>query len=139
MLVEVLDPRPKSRIQIKLPDATYNEYAKQAAAQKRDVDEVITDRLTRCVEHTASRPLYFNTEQRQELEKLLGGKMLGSPEAAIYRIRQALRVTVGDVEIPLDAGTLELFKSRMARGQNITDELRHLITSWISRYLTGEI
>jgi hypothetical protein len=93
-----------ARLRIDLPLALVEAYEQQAARLRIPVEELLAMRLRDCLGHTASRPLYFNDEQRKMLEKL-AGHMLRTPEEALQRLAQGFQVLLGDTVIELDADT----------------------------------
>ena len=122
-----------------IPELVYSVYTEQADASNRGAGEVIAERVARCKEYNASRPLYFNDEQRGKLEALLGGRAIGSPEAALQRIADAFRVRLNNVSVQIDANSIERIKSRNPRGSEMDKLIPSLISNWVRRYLQGEL
>lgn len=118
----------KLRVTLVMPEALYTVYESQAKVRNLPYPETaILDRLKTCAKHGASRPLYFDDRQREELEKLLGGRLLNSPEQALERIRELCAIEItGGVKFELDAKTLARCASR-AQSERTTTE------KWIER------
>jgi hypothetical protein len=104
----------KVRLQLHLPEPVVMQYEDQARRDKVTCEKEMEDRLRRCVSHTATRGLYFNDAQRSELEKMTGGHFIDSPEQALSRIRNVVKVRVGNVTVELNQQVLDRAASRAA-------------------------
>src|SRR5437868_6985849 len=88
------------QIRVALPDEIADLYSNEAAITGRDIEDVLAARLISAAGYTATKPLYFDDAQRQELEATLGRNVLHTRDA-LLQIRNAMSVRVGRVIIPL--------------------------------------
>lgn len=114
-------------IKLRMPEELYQAY--EAQAGKGSVEKAILDRLRRCQTYTAGRPLYFNDAERGELEHITGGWSLPNAETALTRVKQLVKVRVGEVEIELDERILQ----RMAHRAKAE---RKEFNVWVTREVT---
>ena len=124
----------KVMFKIELPEALYLQYEEEGARNTRSAEEEITKRLNGCKEHTANRPVYFNDKQRKELESLLGRHLGGDPEVLLARLRNAMKLKVGDVEIVLDSHLLDRLSTRVFRGQTIEDNIEKWVIEALEKH-----
>lgn len=118
----------KLALRVELPEeviARYDDHTPSGMS----IEDIMAKRLASCVDHNATRGLYFNDEQRSELEKILGGHVLNSADAAIQRGRALSTVKVGGVDIQLDQTLLKRAESR-ALG------MRMSIEEWLAKEIT---
>lgn len=102
----------KIRVQLHLPESTYNRYEEQAKSVKLPIEKILSDRLRSCVEHTSGRGLYLNDEQRSKLERMTGGHLILDAESALVKIHTTVSLKVGDVTIELNERVLARCASR---------------------------
>jgi hypothetical protein len=97
---------------IRLPLDIASEYSWQYEdSEFTDEDELLEDRLVKCVHHTAERPLYFNDTERAELESLLGVNLFSAREL-IDRLSRTNSLTVGGVAVPLTQQVIDRLRMR---------------------------
>lgn len=123
----------KMILKIELPEALYIQYEEEGARNVRSAEEEITKRLNGCKEHTANRALYFNDKERKELENLLG-RHAGTPEVLLARLRNAVKLKVGDVEITLDSHLLDRLSTRVFRGQTMEDNIEKWVIEALEKH-----
>lgn len=96
------------RTPIDLPEAIYDKYYEQATGLNREVEDVMAQRLTRCVEQK-DNGLFFNDAQKKRLDRCVGHN-IGDAEGALQRLENLSKIVVDDVVIELDPK----LKSRLA-------------------------
>lgn len=124
----------KMVVKIELPEALYIRYEEEGARNTRSAEEEIVKRLNGCKEHTANRPLYFNDKNRRELEDLLGRHLAGDPEVLLARLRNAMKLKVGDVKITLDSHIIDRLTTRVFRGQNLEDNIKTWVVEALEKH-----
>ena len=88
----------------------------------------MAERLRRCVDHSASRAVYFNDAERSELETLTGGHLINTATEALARIRATVTILAGEVEVIVPQDILARAASRAASYRISTEE-------WLRREL----
>lgn len=102
----------KVRIQLHIPESTYDSYSAQAAAAKLAVEKICSDRLRTCVTHTSGRGLYFTDAERSDLERITGGHLISDAPTALQRIKTTVTLRVGDISVELTDRVLQRASSR---------------------------
>jgi hypothetical protein len=110
------------RLQVTLPESTVAQYEAQAREVKLPVEKVMSDRLRSCVDHTAGRSLYFNSEQRATLERITGGHLIMDAQAALEKIRANVQLKLGDITIELTDRVLARCASRAKSERKTLEE-----------------
>lgn len=128
---------PITAVRLEIPTRVLDPYQEEADAKHRPLIDVVTARLNRCRAHRASKPLYFNDEQRAKLEAMLG--KCEDADEALKRIAAQATVRAGGVDIQLTDFDLRRLKARMPHLDNFEDHLQWLISKLLQRYLQGEI
>lgn len=105
---------------VRLPEKTVAAYQADADRLGKSLEYVLIDRLTACRDHTSSRPLYIDDDQRRRLEKLLGKNFM-SPDKLIVAIEQCVTLSVADCEVELPAALLPRLKTRCFGGQPLKE------------------
>lgn len=83
-------------LSIQVPDEVEQEYAKRGNSRK-----AMAEALVRFMHITPSdRFLIFKGEDRKELERVLGCTVQ-TPEDVLLRVRRALEVHLGGIDVPL--------------------------------------
>lgn len=95
-----------------VPSETVELYDEVAHRTGRELSMVMSERLERCAEHTADKPLYVNDVQRQALEVLLGYNF-SNAEELVTRVRSLFQVIRIDTD--KDFATLVLDGTQMYR------------------------
>lgn len=116
----------KNRFPVVLTEKQAQPYIQQAESLGKAPEDLMAERLTACSSHTAEKPLYFNDDQRRELEKLLEANF-GKPEEVINKVRPIAGVTVDGVVVPLNSRQIERLKSRCFFGITYQEKLTQLI------------
>ena len=101
------------RIQVALPEEIVEAYEKLATSD-RTAEQIIAARLKACVGHTASRGIYFNDAERNELEMLLGEGIFNNAEEVLNALRLRYNVVIGGESIHIDPTVYSFLKDRAA-------------------------
>lgn len=97
------DPAPVT-IKVTLPAELYAQYEALASGQGVTVAEILVHRLTRCVDHSSIRSLYFSESQLRQLEQVLMTRPLDDPQKAIASIASWFKVRINEFEpVPISA------------------------------------
>lgn len=105
-----------TRVIVLLPNDLIETYVKQSVKQNSSLEEVLTDRLRSCVTHVPGRNLFFNNEQREQVEIILNSGPL-TPERAISSLRRALSVVVAGEIVEISPLLLDRLRSRHFEGK----------------------
>lgn len=98
---------------VALPEKVLNQCGAKAKACGKKMEDWIADRLRACIHHDAKRGLYFSDAQREALEQLMGGVMLGSADDALRLLTSRFTLAVGDEKaIPVEEGVYTVLKQR---------------------------
>lgn len=124
----------KVLIKLEMSEKLYQEYEEMGGKSGRSPEEEISERLKRCKEHTANRPLYFNDAERSEMEKLTGGHLAKSPETVLARLRTAMSIVVEDVTITINQRLLQRLSSRVFRGQTMEGVIAKVVLEALERH-----
>src|SRR5262245_18227397 len=125
-------PHTQTQYRVRIPDEIAAIYADQAEAREIDIEKLLSERLIASVEHGAEKPLYFDDDERRELEHLLG-KNLFNARDTIVLIRNAVAVRVQNLRIVLQPGLLSRLKSR-CHGLKWEEFLEQTIVHQLERY-----
>lgn len=96
---------------VTLPSGILTEYELQATARGITLEALLSERLALALPYTASKPLYFSDDQRQQLEQLLGRNVLHTADA-LLQIRNAMSVRIERTVIKLKLNLLQKLKTR---------------------------
>lgn len=121
----------KNRFTIVLTDAQLQPYAAAATSADKPIEDILTQRLLLCAKYTAEKPIYFNDDQRRELEGMLEANF-SKAEEVIAKVRPIASVTVDGVVVPLNSRQIERIKSRCFFGIKYEDKLVELINNAIN-------
>ena len=113
-LLDALDSKVK--FSLTLPETLYNHYASQGEASGRSPEDEIVERLRRCKEYTAAKPLYFNDDERAQLEQAIG-HTARSAGHVVNGLRTLTTITVAGVDIELPSQLQQRIHSRTFRGE----------------------
>jgi hypothetical protein len=83
------------RVEITLPEPLMDHYRKLAREQKEPLEVILENQLFRCKDYQSQRPLYFADSQRNELERLTGGRVLKDADEAVRAVRNTMSFWVG--------------------------------------------
>lgn len=95
-------------MRISLDDTLYEKLSAYADAVKLPPDKFIARQLARFVDYPVSQRLVVLTkEPLHELETLLGGPQLRTPEQVVERVKAYSSVYLGEIRLPLTPAQLE--------------------------------
>lgn len=120
-------------LRVHVPSPIAEAYELEAEKRGVDLETVMSERLVETVDYTAHKPLYFNDDERQQLEQVVG-KNLSSTREALGQIRNLGSVRVQGVKVGIKVNVLERLKSRCLRTKWETF-LEKLITEDLERYV----
>lgn len=108
------------RVEITLSDAVVDAYRELAKRKGETLEKILEDRLIACLDYDANRPLYFDDEERNELERLTGGRVISEPREALRRIKNCQSIWITDpeeepVKVQLSPALLSRLLSRAFR------------------------
>jgi hypothetical protein len=134
--VQIRDANAPSRVRVmvELPETIYDQYVEQAIARNRNTEEVLTERLCRTKDHTALNGLYFNDDEKRELEKIIG-HMVGDAAGALLRLKTTVVVDVGDVKVELDTKLVARLRTRVFRGQTFEGNVQRETKRGLEEYV----
>ena len=122
------------RVTLHLDESLVARYERQGADAGLALEELLTQRLNRCVVHSASRPLYFTDKERTELEQITGGHVLETAAAALARLRTAVSVKVGDVAVTLNERLLSRLRTRVFRNETFEGVVKREVTRGLESF-----
>lgn len=128
-------PGVRSRVNITLPANIQDVYDQSAVHSS--LDQVFSDRLSRCVWHDAVKPLYFDDSLRRDLERTLGVNVSSEADMLDY-IRQAMSVRVGEHRVPVSPDMLMRLKSR-CQDPEFDRWLSELVLRLLTLYTEGQL
>lgn len=110
-MAEAVMTAPKA---IVLSAEVFAEYESQAKAAGVSVEQFIEKRLMRCKRHNAERGLYFNDNQRRDLEKALGGSLFLDASAVIATVNRQYTFKIEGLteRIVIDGDLMQAIKTR---------------------------
>ena len=117
-------PETLCRLSLTIPEDLFDLYEQESVEKEKTIDEVIIERLYACRHHHSSRGLYFNDEERSELESLTGGRILNTPQDAIKRVRNMESIRLGNIQVTISPTILTRLKSRCSRNMDFTEFVR---------------
>lgn len=110
------------KLQITLPEALYDGYAERAVKMGRSVEAEIIARLQRCVEFTATSPIYLDDTARNEIS-VVAGQLIQTVPDLLNWSKRMVQINVAGVEVKLDERLLSRLKSRCF-GKSLEDTIR---------------
>jgi len=121
------------RCSLKLPPHILQRYENEAKERGIDFEDLLSERLTACSTHTASKPLYLDDELRRELEDLLKINLSG-PGKAVNEIKKALSIHVGKVQVELSPNLSYRLHTR-AIGRTFAEYVRSITTLLLEQHV----
>jgi len=121
------------RITLTLPAKVRADYEKEASEYGVELEELLASRLRECVTYNATKPLYFNDQQRRELESILGRNM-DKPASVLAVLRNNLTVTINGLTITFAPNLLERLRTRAPKAADFKTWLQTMVTQWSESY-----
>lgn len=131
--VKSLNPLATARVHLCISEYLYDEYSKQAIARGEEVETTMANRLSRCLNHTANSPLYFNDEQRNELERATGWAA-NEPAKVIARLHEVSSITVEDIKVEIPVRLRTRLESRVFRGETFEKVMRREVLLALEKF-----
>ena len=122
-------PTVDLRLALKLPAAIAESYQQEASEYGVPIEELIANRLAECVTYNATKPLYFNDQQRRELELILS-KNVKDAGTVLMLVRKAVSVSLNGVLISLGSAVLDRLRSRAPKGMEFRAWMQERINVW---------
>ena len=112
-------------------------YRRLAEVERKDLGQVMSERLTDCADHNAIKGLWFGDSERKRIEAALGANVASSDEV-IRLIAQALRIRLNDRKVELTPDVLARLVTRSG-GIPMDEFLPQLVSRLIQRYIEGQL
>jgi len=104
-------PAPSILLRLDLSDAVLKKYREESETYGVELEELLANRLSECVDYNATKPLYFTDVQRRNLETMLGRNVNG-PGEVLEIIRRFLTVKVNGISMTIRPEVLERLRTR---------------------------
>lgn len=103
-------------VSVPLDEKVIEQYRREAADYGVSLEEVIANRLTACVSHSSTRPIYFNDEDRKNVEKLVG-RNLTNANSLIQIVQKLLTMRISGMSVTLKPDILNRLRTRHNAGE----------------------
>ena len=123
-----------AQLRVTLSQEIFAKYQEEATEYGVDVEQLLESRLKECVAYNSTTPLYFNDDQRRELERLTGKNLRGSAEA-LNMIRRAMEIQINGLPISFNPLLLERLRTRLPRGTDFKTFLQNMMVIWAEQYV----
>ncbi len=121
-------------VRINLPAEIYDRYKQSAEAQGLTVGELLSHRLTRCVDHSSIRSLYFSEPQVRQLEQMLQTRPLDDAVKAISSISGWFKVRINGFDpVPISAQQARRIHLGAYSGCTAQDHLNRVVIGAIAK------
>ena len=127
-------PTTLCRVSFSIPEDLYLLYEQDAKDVDKTVEEIIIARLHTCRRHNASRPLYFNDEQRALLERMTGGRILMDADAALRKLENQATIRLDNTKVAIKPTLLTRLQSRCGRTQSFPEFVTKQAIEGLARY-----
>tara|TARA_R110000868_G_scaffold332368_1_gene593397 strand:- start:42 stop:443 length:402 start_codon:yes stop_codon:yes gene_type:complete len=122
------------RLKLDVPESLLKFYEQQAGEQDVYIEDLMVARLSAAKQWDDDRPLHFSDDERQELETMMGGKLLQNPRQAIETIKALLTIKVGGVNIVVDGQTLKGINAAKASNESESDVIKREVKRALGDY-----
>lgn len=129
------DATPATRVRIELDSVTFESYERQAAEAGMDIEDMLNQRLARCVDQTEynGRTLTISPESRQRIEKAIGRSFNNGSELSGYLVK-SFQLAIGKVKVELPVELLRRLETRAIRKdykqflqETVIRQLEHMV------------
>ena len=132
----------QTSVRLHIDEALYRAYQEDAEAHGTTAEQAMADRLQHCQKHGATRPLYFNDQERGELETLLSGVVLKDANHALERLKSfALLRLIGDsgkiIKVQLNGNHLSRMKTRFRHDKPFEPQVAAKVIELLEKYCRG--
>lgn len=135
--MQAVAPKDVLILRIELTPEIRAIYESQAKRRNLTLEQLFSERLTKCVNYTAEKPLYFNDDQRERLERELETNF-SDPEKVIGPLKRAqtvfLQTEEGQISVTLSAKLFGRLRSRCFI-PDFKKFLRERIVEGLERYV----
>ena len=122
------------RVSILLPPPVRTAYEAEAKEYGVGLEELLSSRLRECVDYNATKPLYFNDQQRRELETILG-RNVDKPASVLAVLRNNLTVTINGLNFTFAPNLLERLRTRAPKAADFKTWLQGTLTQLAEGYV----
>jgi len=99
------------RLSVDLPSDTAAEYESQARDKGVSLEQLLSERMVKCVSHTAQSGLYFSDAERNELERIFG-RQLKTAADVLRHAAKLVTISVEGIKVGLTPRLIQRIKSR---------------------------
>jgi|SRR6185437_5384498 len=120
-------------ISVPLDEKVIEQYRREARDYGTSLEEVIAHRLASCASHSATRPIYFDDQERQVLEKLIS-RNITNPKQVIQVVEKLLTMRINSMSITLKPDVLSRLRTRHNAGefsQWLTQQIHVLLEQFV--------
>lgn len=111
-------------LSLTLPVELLELYEEEARTKGKTLDEVVRERLYSCRKHNDNRGVYFNDSERNELERLTGGRIIREARDALTRITNQQSIRLDNTQVTMSPTLLTRLKSRCSKAMDFKEFLR---------------
>ena len=122
-----------AQLRVILSHDLFAKYQQEAEDYGVEIEELLANRLRECQTYNATTPLYFNDDQRRELEKILGKNLRSSGEA-MGMVRRLNEVKINGIAISFPPLLFERLRTRCPRGSEFGPWLQAQVAVWAEQY-----
>ena len=122
------------RITLNLPAKVRTAYEAEAIDYGVELEELLCSRLRECVTYNATKPIYFNDQQRRELETILG-RNVDTPSSVLAVLRNNLSVTINGLNFSFTPQLLERLRTRSPKSADFKAWLQTMMTQWAESFV----
>jgi hypothetical protein len=121
-------PKPDATIKIPLrvPESLLAQYEARATLQKKDVADLLVERLRQCVMHIDSQPIYLSDSERDVLSQLASKRIANATELIAWA-RSLTSINVGGVSVPLSEQLQKRLETRKF-GKSWPELMKSMVT-----------
>ncbi len=107
----VTETNTQVRAKITVPADVMEQYERIAFAERKPIDQVLSERLTLCASHKAQKGIWLGDADRMSIEEATHSN-ISTASDLVGLVRKAMRIKVGGTEIPLGENLLDRLRSR---------------------------
>ena len=108
------------------------DYEAQAKSAGQTLEAYLAARLQACVSHSAAKGLYFNDQQRNELERTFG-RQLNTAQDVLKWAGRLVTISVEGIKVGLNPRLIERIKSRTFR-QPLTEVVKREVRAGLETF-----
>ena len=119
------------KVALRIPEAVLSAYEDQAVERKRPVEDVLTERLSKCLSHLDQNPIYLSDKEVSELSQIATQQITCAADL-IQWAKQLTTFKVGEVEVPLSATLVKRLETRRF-GKTWNQVMNDLVTDGLEK------